>query len=219
MDMATVLIIMSMLYISVSSFSVAPHLHLSSHQQSSCNHSRSRSRSRMTIGSTTKRTQPTTTSLPSTDDDDKDAMPTPTNFREAEILGLKLMQEGRYSDALAAFNKGLKLPGSRLDVIRTKNVSGPSPVGGAQGGTEGKEVWSLDEFEFQAAYYNMACACAKLGEIDEAVNNLRSAYENGFDNISTMKSDPDLRAVQESEGFKEFMDEINPKKKGLFGLF
>lgn len=71
-----------------------------------------------------------------------------------------------------AFNKGLKLPGSRLDVIRTKNVSGPSPVGGAQGGTEGKEVWSLDEFEFQAAYYNMACACAKLGEIDEVCHML-----------------------------------------------
>lgn len=143
----------------------------------------------------------------------------PTTFREAEILGLRLMQDGRYEEALSTFTKGLKLPGSKLDIIRTKNVSGPSPVGGSAGGTEGKEVWSLDEFEYQAAYYNMACACAKLGAIAEAVDNLRNAYENGFDNIRTMTSDPDLRPVYGSIEFEMFMDEINPKKKGLFGLF
>lgn len=143
----------------------------------------------------------------------------PTTFREAEILGLRLMQGGRYEEALSTFTKGLKLPGSKLDIIRTKNVSGPSPVGGSAGGTEGKEVWSLDEFEYQAAYYNMACACAKLGAIPEAVENLRNAYDNGFDNIRTMTSDPDLRPVYGSAEFEMFMDEINPKKKGLFGLF
>jgi len=154
-----------------------------------------------------------------------------------------------------AFTKGMKLPGSRMDIVRTKNVSGPSPVGGAAGGTEGKEVWSLDEFEYQAAYYNMACACAKLGAVPEvsqyempfnsclcalnfnyihshdsheqiifssckkAVDNLRSAYEKGFENIRTMTSDPDLRPVFGSVEFEMFMDDINPKKKGLFGLF
>jgi len=143
----------------------------------------------------------------------------PTTFREAEILGLRLMQDGRYEEALTTFTKGMKLPGSRMDIVRTKNVSGPSPVGGAAGGTEGKEVWSLDEFEYQAAYYNMACACAKLGAVPEAVDNLRSAYEKGFENIKTMTSDPDLRPVFGSVEFEMFMDDINPKKKGLFGLF
>lgn len=151
--------------------------------------------------------------------DGDEGFPVPTNFREAEIIGLRLMQEGRYADALEAFNKALKLPGSKLDVIRTKNVSGPSPVGGATGGTEGKEVWSLDEFELQAAYYNMACACSKLGEIEEAVSHLSNAYDNGFDNIGAMTSDPDLRAVQGSNEFQQFLEEINPKKKGLFRLF
>lgn len=61
----------------------------------------------------------------------------------------------------------MKLPGSKLDVIRTPNVSGPSPVGGAKGGTEAREVRTLDEFELQAAYYNMACAHAKLGRVEE----------------------------------------------------
>jgi len=88
----------------------------------------------------------------------------PTNFREAEILGLRLMQENLHMDALKVFELGLTLPGSKVDIIRTKNISGPSPVGGSAGGTEGKTVRTLDEFEKQAAYYNMACACANLGK-------------------------------------------------------
>jgi hypothetical protein len=56
----------------------------------------------------------------------------------------------------------MKLPGSRPDIVRTKNVSGPSPVGGSSGGTESRRVLTLDEFELQAAHYNMACAHARL---------------------------------------------------------
>jgi hypothetical protein len=66
-----------------------------------------------------------------------------------------------------AFQKGMKLPGSRPDVLRTKSLSGPSPVGGAFGGTESQNVMTLDDFELQAAHYNMACAHARLGNLDE----------------------------------------------------
>merc|ERR1712071_677233 len=122
-------------------------------------------------------------------------------------------------DALEAFELGLTLPGSKVDIVRTRNVSGASPVGGSFGGTEGKTVRTLDEFEKQAAYYNMACACAKLEKIEEAVGNLRKAYENGFDNVATMTTDPDLRVVQDSDSFKDFMEYVNPKRGGFFGLF
>ena len=54
---------------------------------------------------------------------------------------------------------------------------------------------------------------------EQAVNNLRNAYDSGFENLSTMTSDPDLRNVQTSMEFAEFMEEVNPKKKGIFGLF
>lgn len=62
---------------------------------------------------------------------------------------------------------GMKLPGSRADVRRTKALSGPSPVGGAFGGTESQKVLSLDDFELQAAHYNMACAHARLGNVND----------------------------------------------------
>lgn len=71
------------------------------------------------------------------------------------------------SSLCLAFQKGLKLPGSRPDVVRTKLWSGPSPVGGSAGGTESQNVMTLDEFELQAAHYNMACAHAKLKNVNE----------------------------------------------------
>lgn len=61
----------------------------------------------------------------------------------------------------------MKLPGSNKDVVRTKSLSGPSPVGGAMGGYESSDVYPLDEFELQAAHYNIACAHAQLRNLDE----------------------------------------------------
>ena len=45
----------------------------------------------------------------------------------------------------------MALPGSKSDVVRTKSLSGPSPVGGSMGGFESKNTLTLDEFELQAA--------------------------------------------------------------------
>lgn len=97
------------------------------------------------------------------------AIPEPslTTFREAEVLGLRLMQEGNYEEALKVFQKGMKLPGSNKDVVRTKSLSGPSPVGGSMGGFESQNVYPLDEFELQAAHYNIACVHAQLGNLEE----------------------------------------------------
>lgn len=63
-----------------------------------------------------------------------------------------------------AFEKGMKLPGSRPDVVRK---FGQNPVGGTLGGAESQRVMLLDDFEMQAAHYNMACAHARLGNLDE----------------------------------------------------
>lgn len=163
----------------------------------------------------------------------------PDTFRDAEVLGLRLMQDGNYEEALdskfnasfihslfylsvsktrlsdhacAAFRKGLTLPGSKNDVIRKKMLSGPSPVGGSMGGYESKEANSLDEFELQAAHYNMACAHAQLGNPGEAIGNLEIAFKNGFDNFATARSDPDLEPIQNEKDFTELMENYDQKK-------
>lgn len=142
------------------------------------------------------------------------AVPAPTSFREAEVLGLRYMQEGDYERALNAFQRGMKLPGSRADVVRTKMLSGPSPVGGSQGGTEGKVEMRLDEFELQAAHYNIACAYAKLGNVVESVANLKMSFDSGFDNYATVRADPDLSAVHGTAEFDNLMNSYD-KKKGF----
>lgn len=70
----------------------------------------------------------------------------------------------------------MKLPGSRPDIIRTKSLSGPSPVGGAFGGTESQPILGLDDFELQAAHYNMACTHSQLGNLDEVSVSLWCVY-------------------------------------------
>jgi hypothetical protein len=116
---------------------------------------------------------------------------------------------------------GMTLPGSRTDVIRTKSLSGPSPVGGAMGGYESKFTTSLDEFEMQAVQYNMACAYAQLNELDQSVTALQAAFENGFDNFATVKQDPDLNPIKGTPAFEALMQKYEPKSKGFnpFGLF
>jgi len=147
-------------------------------------------------------------------------MPPPQTFREAEVLGLRLMQEGQHEQALEAFQKGMKLPGSKKDIIRTQKLSGPSPVGGSAGGTEGRTVMSLDEFEIQAAHYNIACACARLGKVTEACQNLEQAFKSGFDNYDTVRADPDLSDVHGTLEFDTLMEKWNPKKGfNPFGFF
>jgi hypothetical protein len=89
------------------------------------------------------------------------------------------------------------------------------------GGYESKFTISLDEFELQAVHYNMACAYAQLGNLDEAVAALQVAFENGFDNFATVKQDPDLNPIKGTPAFETLMDKYEPKTKGFnpFGLF
>jgi tetratricopeptide (TPR) repeat protein len=119
------------------------------------------------------------------------AIPEPslTTFREAEVLGLRLMQEGNYEEALKVFQKGMKLPGSNKDVVRTKSLSGPSPVGGSMGGFESQNVFPLDEFELQAAHYNIACVHAQLGNLEE-VSLLVATRKGIILNFERVELDP-----------------------------
>jgi len=91
-------------------------------------------------------------------------------------------------------------------------LSGPSPVGGSAGGTESRNVNTLDEFELQAAHYNMACAHAQLGNPQEAILALQTAFENGFDNFSTVRNDPDLDPIKKEREFEKLMETYEPNK-------
>ena len=121
---------------------------------------------------------------------------------------------------IQAFKLAMTLPGSRSDILRKANISGPSPVGGSSGGTTDKFIQTLDEFEYQAAHYNLACTYSCLGDVGESVNNLRKAFENGFDNYATVRADPDLQCVRDSKEFERLMEEVDPRRGfNPFGVF
>jgi len=140
----------------------------------------------------------------------------PTTFREAEVLGLKLLKEEKYEEALGAFEEALRLPGSKSDVVRTMRWEGPSPVGGSIGGFNTNVVLSLDEFELQGAHYNMACAYANMENIDMAVVNLKKAFENGFDNYKIVREDPDLKNLEGTMEFDDLMEQWDRLKPFQF---
>lgn len=51
------------------------------------------------------------------------------------------------------------------------------------------------------AHYNSACACVRLGELDQALDHLAAAAEFGFDIRSFAAADPDLAPLRSHPGF------------------
>jgi hypothetical protein len=119
----------------------------------------------------------------------------------------------------------MKLPGSRIDIVRTPNVSGPSPVGGSKGGTESQTIATLDMYELQAGHYNLACAYARIdaaassttatssNNIELSIQNLRKAFEFGFTNYNIVKTDIDLANIITTSEYLNLMNEYEGKSK------
>jgi len=144
-----------------------------------------------------------------------------TNYESYTDHISSIIKQQPNTPTIIAFKQAMTLPGSRPDIIRTKNVPGPSPVGGSSGGTYDKFIQNLDEFEYQAAHYNLACSHACLDQTSEAVMNLKKAFEYGFDNFETVRVDPDLEGVRGSKEFERLMGEWDPKGGAFnpFGVF
>jgi dienelactone hydrolase len=58
------------------------------------------------------------------------------------------------------------------------------------------------------AYYNLACAHARLGHTDQAFDNLTKAIESGFSNRNTMAQDPDLESLRSDPRFRVLLDRL-----------
>ena len=80
---------------------------------------------------------------------------------------------------------------------------------------------TLDEFEMQAAHYNIACAYARLDMISQSCKSLEMAFKVGFDNYATVRADPDLNSVHNTQEFEALMEKFDPKKgfPNPFALF
>ena len=58
------------------------------------------------------------------------------------------------------------------------------------------------------AHYNLACSYSLLGDLDEAIEELRAAIEYGYDDHEFMMTDPDLENVRRDRRFEDLCDLI-----------
>lgn len=125
--------------------------------------------------------------------------------RGAIDAGLAAFEAGDAGAALAEFQRALTLPGSGIKRYRDKPAA-------------------LSDGEVQAAQYNIACARAKLGDVDAAFDALAAAVGAGYNDSqarATLESDPDLAPLRADPRFAAVMARVAAAKKkgGLFGLF
>ena len=60
--------------------------------------------------------------------------------------------------------------------------------------------------------YNLACACAVLGDHEHAINLLRESKAAGrLPKLEHLMSDPDLESLRDSDAFKAFLKEAFPE--------
>ncbi len=60
------------------------------------------------------------------------------------------------------------------------------------------------------AWYNLACALARSGRRDEAVEALGKAVANGFSDRKLLAEDPDLEAIRELPAYERLRDSLPP---------
>jgi hypothetical protein len=56
--------------------------------------------------------------------------------------------------------------------------------------------------------YNAACAFARLGRRDQALEYLRQAVAEGFTDRAFIEKDPDLQSLRKEPGFIEILGSI-----------
>jgi len=62
-------------------------------------------------------------------------------------------------------------------------------------------------------YYNLACAMARLGKLQEALDNVTKSIERGYDEYDHMEADDDLKALRDDEKLSEAFKALMAKGK------
>ena len=57
-------------------------------------------------------------------------------------------------------------------------------------------------------FYNLACSCSLLGEIDQAYKAIETAIRLGYRDFQYLLRDSDLRELVNDEGFPDFLERI-----------
>jgi Flp pilus assembly protein TadD len=53
--------------------------------------------------------------------------------------------------------------------------------------------------------YNLACCQVRSGNLDDAWSSLRTAVQQGFDDVACLLDDPDLKSLRELKEFSPLL--------------
>lgn len=120
--------------------------------------------------------------------------------QQAIDLGLSLCKDSKWTEALACFEKALKLPGTGTKRFRDKPRL-------------------ISDGEKAAALYNSACCFSRLGDTRSGLISLAGCLEVGYANFDQIRTDPDFEQLRQDPKFEGLLQRFEPPKTGLFGLF
>lgn len=121
----------------------------------------------------------------------------PKRCKEAMDAGLALFKQKEFVAAIEMFNVALELPGN----------------GAYRMSDSPREYSCPSDAEENAALYNMACSYAQLEQKEAALTCLAAVLDNGYSEIATIRSDPDLAPISGSD-----MDSLLMRYEGVFGM-
>lgn len=136
--------------------------------------------------------------------DEDSTLPEPVDARGAIATGLKLTEEGAWSQGLVYFERALELPGTGLKRFRDK----PNLISNG---------------EKMAALYNIACCQSRLAaeaptkeeqadHIQNGLVALAGALEAGYDDFEQIRRDEDFETLKSSDKFEGLVGRFQRKK-------
>ena len=58
-------------------------------------------------------------------------------------------------------------------------------------------------------HYNAACVYSRMGDLEMSLTFLKSAIAHGFNDKTTLQSDPDLDNLRGTDGFTQLVHDMN----------
>jgi tetratricopeptide (TPR) repeat protein len=127
-------------------------------------------------------------------------------------LALALLRSGRGAEAIEPLRQALALGVERPDLhdllggallVRGENAEAAAELEKALAG-------GLAGFRRGVALYNLACAYARLGRVDDALARLESAIGAGFATRQEIEHDPDLEPLRADPRFAALLARLPP---------
>ncbi len=138
----------------------------------------------------------------------------PEDFQAPIFLAQAYKTLGREDLVLDAGKKALRVIETHLQL--NPDDARALYLGAGQLADRGETEQSMDwlrrardiDAEDAAVLYNVACVFARLGQIDESIDALGQAIENGYGHKEWLEHDPDFDALRGDPRFKKLVDRL-----------